>query len=136
MHEVRLRGGWLCEADESIGRTSIRLTLPAPPHDLPAGRLRLIRRFQRPPRIEDEPAGLRLRRVSGIRSITLNGRPLGPISPDRFEYDWPLGVLEPSNELVIVADPVAAGDTWGLVSLIFGGSAPEPADAPPAAPAG
>jgi hypothetical protein len=126
----------MCDADEAIGRVSIRLTLPAPLHDLPAGRLRLIRRFQRPPRITDEPAGLRLRHVPGIRSITFNGRPLGPISPHRSEYAWPLGILEPSNELVIVVEPAAAGDTWGLVSLFFGGSATGGDDGPTAAPGG
>ena len=123
MHEVRLRGGWVCGA--------ARLTLPAGPDVLPRGRLRLTRRFQRPPRIEEEPAALRLRGVPGIRSITLNGRPLGPISPDRDEYDWPLGVLQPTNELVIEADPAAGEAAWGRVTLVFGDPGPSETDAAP-----
>jgi hypothetical protein len=120
MHEVRLGGGWVCVAADASARASARLTLPAGPDAMPAGRLRLTRRFQRPPRSPDEPAALRLRRVPGILSITINGRPLGPISPDRDEYDWPLGVLEPGNELAIVAEPVAGPEGWGEVTLVFG----------------
>jgi hypothetical protein len=63
---------------------------------------------------------LRLSRCSGIRSVTLNGHPAGPTSPERSEFDLSLGHLAPRNELVIEAEPPREEAEWGDVSLIFG----------------
>jgi hypothetical protein len=118
-HEIRLRGGWECRPAGAPGRGPMRLTVPAPADSLPAGRLRLTRWFNRPPRAAGEPATLRLSACPGIHAVTHNGRPIGPISPDRADSDLPLGPLEPRNELAIEADPPLIADQWGLASLIF-----------------
>jgi hypothetical protein len=89
-----------------------------------------MRRFNRPPGIEDEPVHLRLRQVPGIRSVEFNGRPLGPISPKRTEFDLPLGPLEPRNELVIAAEPPGTEVDWGVISLVFGGAPPGAGEPP------
>ena len=132
-HEIRLRGGWKCEPTDGLGREPTRLTLPAPQRSLPAGELRLTRRFHRPPGIETHPVRLRLRRVSGIQSVLLNGLPIGPISPERSEFELTLGKLAPRNELVMLANPAAADDEWGVISLVFGGPEPGGEEAEPTA---
>lgn len=96
-----------------------RLTLPARPDSLPAGQFRLVRRFNRPPLVECGPVVLRVSQAPGIHSVLLNGRPIGPISPERPDFDLELGSLAPRNELVIEADPPGRGPEWGVVSLIF-----------------
>jgi hypothetical protein len=118
-HEIRLRGGWECAApDESTSGTT-RLTLPAPIDSLPAGRVRLTRRFNRPPRVESGPVVLRLLQAPGIRSVLLNGRPMGPISPACPDLELELGTLAPRNELVIEAEPRGPIPPWGAISLVF-----------------
>jgi hypothetical protein len=133
IHEIRLRGGWECAPANDLGSVATRLTLPVRADALPAGRLRLIRRFNRPPRIADEPVGLRLRQVPGIESVLFNGLPVGPISPDRAEFDLALGPLAPRNELLILAQPPGLADSWGVISLVFAGPPPGAADEPTAA---
>jgi hypothetical protein len=118
-HVIRLRGGWECASVESLGTGSIPLTLPARAESLPPGRLRLTRRFNRPPRVASAPVVLRLSRSRGIHSLAFNGRPIGPTSPDRSEFDLDLGDLAQRNELAIEAEPPREDTEWGLVSLIF-----------------
>jgi hypothetical protein len=134
IHEIRLRGGWECSPSEGVGPAPSRLTLPSRADSLPAGRLQLTRRFNRPPRIANHPVALRLRQVPGIESVLLNGLPVGPISPERSEFDLALGPLAPRNELVILAKPPGMGADWGVISLVFGGSWPVAGEPPPAAP--
>ncbi len=118
-HEIRLRGGWESAAPDDSPSGKARLTLPARLESLPAGRVRLVRRFNRPPRIECGAVVLRVSQAPGIRSVLLNGRRMGPISPERPDFDLELGSLAPRNELVIEADPPGGGPAWGVVSLIF-----------------
>ena len=117
---IRLRAGWECAAGDERGVTPSRLILPVRASTLPNGNLRLIRRFQCPPRIPDSMAILRLSRCPGISSIRLNGRPIGAVSSERSEIDVDLGHLGPRNELVIEANPPREDAEWGNVSLIFG----------------
>jgi hypothetical protein len=118
-HTIRLRGGWECAPVEAPDSGSTRLSLPARRESLPPGRLRLTRRFQRPPLAGDMTVLLRLSRCPGIRSITINGRPIGPTSPDRSEFGLSLPRLSPRNELVIEAEPPRSDAEWGAVSLDF-----------------
>lgn len=119
-HAIRLRGGWEClPLDRGEGR-SARVTLPAAIGLLPPGRLRLLRRFQRPPRAADAPVVLRVDRGAGILSVSLNGRPIGPASPGRAEFELRLPPLEPRNELVIDAEPPPGDVEWGAFCLVFG----------------
>jgi hypothetical protein len=120
VHEIRLRGGWECVSAAGIGASPMRLTLPIRGDALPSGRLRLNRRFNRPPRVADVPVELRMRNVPGIESVLLNGLALGPISPEHPELDLALGNLEPRNELVILANPPGDAVDWGFISLVFG----------------
>lgn len=118
-HEIRLRGSWECQPAGAPGERSTRLSLPSRADSFPAGRLRLTRWFNRPPRAPDEPAILRLAVCPGIHSVTLNGRPIGLTSPDRAESELSLGPLEPRNELAIEAEPPRVADEWGRISLVF-----------------
>jgi hypothetical protein len=62
---------------------------------------------------------LRLSRCPGIQSITINGRPISPTSPDRSEFGLSLPRLSPRNELVIEAEPPRSDVEWGAISLDF-----------------
>src|SRR5262245_1402835 len=104
IHIIRLRAGWECAAPGGAEARSIRLMLPARADSFPTGRLRLTRRFNRPPRATDATAVLRLSRCPGIRSVHLNGQPAGPTSPEQAEFALSLGPLASRNELVIEAD--------------------------------
>ncbi len=119
IHVIKLRGGWECDAPGGPGITSARRSLPVRAETLPAGRLRLTRRFNRPPREPGSTVLLRLSRCPGIHSLTYNGRPLHPISPDRSDFELGLGQLAASNELVIEAEPPRGEVEWGLISLVF-----------------
>ena len=119
IHIIRLRAGWECAAPRSAEARSIRLILPARAASFPTGRLRLTRRFSRPPRAPDATAVLRLSRCPGIHSVHLNGNPAGPTSPEEAEFALSLGHLAPRNELIIEADPPRADEEWGIISLIF-----------------
>jgi hypothetical protein len=134
IHEIRLHGGWECARADGPSSVGTRLTLPIRADSLPAGRLRLTRRFNRPPRIASGPVGLRLREVPGIEAVLINGLPVGPISPERAEFDLALGPLAPRNDLVILAQPPDSAAIWGVISLIFGGLPSDDGDAATAAP--
>jgi hypothetical protein len=118
-HEIHLRGGWEWAAAEGPPTGPARLTLPTRWARAASGRLRLTRRFQRPPRSPDNQVVLRLGRAPGIRAICINGQPLGPISPDLPGHEIMLGILAPRNELVLEIDPPRDGSDWGFISLVF-----------------
>ncbi len=118
-HEIRLRGGWACQSWGAPSAAPVRLTLPTRWSDSPRGRLRLSRRFQRPPLAPDEPAALRVQQSPGIRSITLNGRPVRTLPAGMDGFQVSLGGLEPRNELVLEVDPPADPADWGFISLVF-----------------
>jgi hypothetical protein len=127
-HEIQLRGGWEWDASDGPTAGPARLTLPTRWDPAAAGRLRLTRRFQRPPRRPDSQVVLRLGRAPGIRSILINGRPLGPISPELPGHEIALGTLAPRNELVLEIEPPRDDSDWGFISLVFRTSAAPPSD--------
>ena len=118
-HEIHLRRGWEWAASEGPETGPVRMTLPTRWDPAVAGLLRLTRRFQRPPRIPDSQVILRIGEAPGIRSIRINGQPLGPISPDLPGHEILLGNLAPRNELVLEIDPPRDGSDWGFISLLF-----------------
>jgi hypothetical protein len=118
-HEIRLRGGWECAPADGPSPGPTRLTLPVRADSLPTGRLRLTRRFNRPPRVECDSVILRLFQTPGIRSVRFNGLPAGPISPGCSELDLELRPLTARNELVLEAEPPFVGVDWGVISLLF-----------------
>lgn len=95
------------------------MTLPIRSDSLPAGRLRLTRRFNRPPRAPSASVVLRFAQTPGISSVTLNGLPIGTPSPGCSEFDLSLGPLEPTNELSIEVEVPRGEGEWGIVSLAF-----------------
>lgn len=118
-HEIHLRGGWELDPPDGTPTDPARLTLPTRwVSDAPV-RLRLTRRFQRPPGSPDSRVLLRISRSPGIRSIHMNGRPLGPFSLDLTGHETGLGPLAPRNELVLEIDPPRDGSEWGFISLVF-----------------
>jgi hypothetical protein len=118
-HEIHLRGGWEWAASDGPPTGPARLTLPTRWEPAAAGRLSLTRRFQRPPRSPDSRVVLRISRAPGIRSIHINGQPLGPLSPDLPGHEIVLDILAPRNELVLEIDPPRDGSDWGFISLVF-----------------
>jgi hypothetical protein len=118
-HEIHLRRGWEYAGSNDPLNARARLNLPTRWNSPAAGRLRLYRRFQRPPRMPDTTGVLRVRQSPGILAIFLNGRPIGPVSPEHAEHEIPLGVLDPRNELVLDVEPPTDGSEWGSISLIF-----------------
>lgn len=118
-YEIRLRGGWECRPWNDPSAASVRLALPTRWGDFPRERLRLSRRFQRPPQGPEEPAALVVRNSPGIRSITLNGAILGTLPPGTDSFEVPLGRLERGNELVLDVTPPADPAEWGFISLVF-----------------
>jgi hypothetical protein len=119
IHTIRLRGGWELVATGSPEGGFMRLTLPALADGLPPGRLRLTRRFNRPPRVVCAAVVLRLSQCPGIHSVVLNGRPFVAASPDRSEFELSHVQLASSNTLIIEAEPPREHAEWGVVSLIF-----------------
>ena len=120
-HTIRLRGGWECIAIDRGDAGPARLNLPAAGGSLPTGRLRLVRRFQRPPRAAGARSSCGCDRSSGILSLALNGHPIGPASPDRPKFEVNLPPLAPRNELVVEAEPPRGAADWGVFCLVFGG---------------
>jgi hypothetical protein len=118
-HEIHLRGGWEWAGSDGPPAGTARLTLPTRWDAAATGRLRLTRRFQRPPRRPESRVVLRIGCAPGIRSIVLNGRQFGPISPDLAGHEIVLGILASRNELVMEIDPPRDGLDWGFISLVF-----------------
>ena len=118
-HEIQLRRGWEYAGSSDRLMAPTRLTLPTRWSATAAGRLRLYRRFQRPPRISYTRVVLRLLQSPGIHAIFFNGQPIGPVSSEHAEHEISLGLLDPRNELVLDVEPPSDGSEWGTISLIF-----------------
>ena len=119
-HCIRLRGGWeCCPVDSSVSDT-YRLTLPTRWGSDRPRRLRLTRRFNRPPLDADCWIGLRLEQVAGIQALLLNGQPLACASPDESRYEIPLSSLPDRNLLVLEIEPPQSTDSGGAVSPEWG----------------
>jgi len=126
-HRIRLRGGWGCCAAGLPQADEQRVTLPIRWRPDGPGRLRLTRRFGRPPfEPEREVLVLRLDQVAGIYSILLNGQPVARVSPDRSQYEIQLEHGRDRNLLELELEPPLAGvdaagprAEWGLIALVI-----------------
>jgi hypothetical protein len=134
-HRIRLRGGWEVRAlDERPGEVK-RLTLPIRWDFERPRRLRLTRRFQRPPLQALSPLGSRpaghpelvlvLEDVPGIVSLELNGESTVYVSPEQTCYQVPLGRLPQRNQLELEIETPCANDRtggdvreWGSIALV------------------
>ena len=124
-HRIRLRGGWECQRD-GPGREAEgdRITLPVRWGASHPGRLRLSRRFGRPP---IDPTRqlllLELDRARGMQSLSLNGKALTDVSPEKSYYLIPLAEIEERNELVLEVEtgdaPDDAETDWGHFALVI-----------------
>ncbi len=80
-HRIRLRGGWECQSTSSEEEPPERITLPVRWDPGNPRRLRLTRRFGRPPvDLERQGLFLELAQARGIRSLLLNGKAQSGIS--------------------------------------------------------
>ncbi len=122
-HRIRLRGPWECEPLSGGPAPPRRVTMPCRWGDggLPgfAGRVRFVRRFGFPGRIDDyERVWLTFAGAEGTVAVSLNGQRLGGhegVGP--FEFDV-TGRLGPRNELAAeVEAPSDRGGLWGEVAL-------------------
>jgi hypothetical protein len=125
-HHIRLRGGWeLIDLDQS-GSSPVRVTLPLGSGGPHRRRVRLTRKFGRPPvDARTESIGLSLDHVPGLRGASLNGRPLAIQLPLVGGVEVAVDLPERS-ELVLEADLPAdppAGPPWGEVALLIRRSA-------------
>ena len=117
-HRIRLRGPWEYDAldvTKDQPSPSGRVTMPCPHWDGPPGRVRFLRRFGYPGRIDSyEHVWLTVAEVSGRADLILNGHRLAVAlgGPCEFEVT-PL--LEPRNRLEIPLD--AASGNLGEVAL-------------------
>ncbi|QEH36344.1 hypothetical protein OJF2_49050 [Aquisphaera giovannonii] len=125
-HRIRLRGGWDCIDPASGADVPVRLALPAPRDAFPARRVRLVRRFGRPPKETLEaggPAFLRLDRVPGLVGLSFNGAALDVGEGRGGSAEVPLPRLEERNvlELTVELDAEEAEDagSWGEVALVL-----------------
>lgn len=131
-HCIRLRGGWVGTNRDDPDASSFQIALPAHFDHNAIRRLRLSRRFQRPPLDHaTEALWLRLGQVPGLLSATLNDAPLllVPHASDLIEI--PLSDLPPRNLLVLDVDLPAQSDVeparpspWGEVALVIRSTAP------------
>jgi hypothetical protein len=125
-HLIRLRGGWTSRAAGAPDSEERRLDLPVGGGPLGPGRLILTRRFGRPPLTGERQFWLlRMDKVAGIRSATLNGQPLVLASGGATQYEISLPGLAERNVLVleietgeIGARPRDAELEWGLIALV------------------
>ena len=133
-HWIRLRGGWeAVDLDDPLAEP-IRMTLPVSWTGEEPRRLRLVRRFGRPPLdLLSESIWLRIDRVSGLYRLALNDREL-TISPAvNGPVEFPLGTILDRNELVLEAffEPAtraieAGTGIWGEIALVIRPRADEP----------
>jgi hypothetical protein len=135
-HRIRLRGGWDVRALDGIPGELSRLTLPIRWDFERPRRLRLTRRFQRPPLPVltlrgSHPAGqpelvLVLEDVPGIVSLELNGESPVHVGRERTCYEIPLGQLPQRNRLDLEIETPCAQDRtggdvpeWGSIALVI-----------------
>jgi hypothetical protein len=125
-HRIRLRGGWECQS-AGPAQEGDRITLPVRWGASHPARLRLSRRFGRPPiDTTRQLLLLELDRARGIQSLLLNGKALTAISPQKSYYLIPLAEIEERNLLAIeVETGEAANDStdaeqdWGHFALVI-----------------
>jgi hypothetical protein len=132
-HFIRLRGGWECCAMDAPNQVARRLTLPTVWSEGEAPRLRLTRRFGRPPLDRGcQALSLRLERVPGILSLELNGRSVVSLSPETSSYRIELDDLPARNVLLIEFERHGRcrGSTpesdWGEIALVISSVDPGP----------
>jgi hypothetical protein len=126
-HRIRLRGGWSCCAAGLRESQEERLTLPiAWGPDAPE-RLRLTRRFGRPPFDQDrESLVLELDQVAGIHALLLDGALIAGVLPERRHYEIRLDRSSERHTLVLEIeppkpelDPTGKLAEWGHVALVI-----------------
>jgi len=125
-HRIRLRGGWGCCAAGLPETDEHRVTLPMRWSPDGLGRMRLTRRFGRPPFDPDrELLILRLDQVAGIRSMLLNGQPVAGVAPERSFYELQINHSRDRNLLVLEVErplpgmeSAGASAEWGIVALV------------------
>ncbi|MFI5454260.1 MAG: hypothetical protein ACHRXM_02315 [Isosphaerales bacterium] len=125
-HRIRLRGGWGCCAAGLPDSDEQRVTLPIRWSPDGLGRMRLTRRFGRPPFDPDrELLILRLDQVAGIRCILLNGQPIAGVAPEKSLYELQIDHSRDRNLLVLeierplpCMESAGASAEWGIVALV------------------
>jgi hypothetical protein len=126
-HRIRLRGGWFCQSAFSAQEPLDRITLPIRWGPDRPRRLRLSRRFGRPPfDPEQQRLLLELDEARGIQSLLLNGTPLTMILPTKSYYLLPLTEIDDRNTLLIDVDTsqscgsLAEGSRdWGQIAILI-----------------
>jgi hypothetical protein len=126
-YHIRLRGGWECSDADSCESPVRRITLPISWTDDHKRRLRLARRFNRPPvDPQHQVLLLRLEEAPGIRSLTLNGQSAARVSPLESSHLIPLGGLPDRNLLVLEIELPGSREegesearAWGAISLVI-----------------
>jgi hypothetical protein len=125
-HRIRLRGGWGCCAAGLPATAEERVTLPIYWKLDGAGRVRLTRRFGRPPFDHDRQIlVLQLDQVAGIHSLLLNGQAVAGVSPEKRRYEIELDDSRDRNLLVLELEPPVPSSEeagthpeWGHVALV------------------
>ncbi|AMV36947.1 hypothetical protein [Planctomyces sp. SH-PL62] len=128
-HPIRLRAAWEGSDPEDPSSPPFRVSLPADwrafpwPSGRPPRRIRLSRRFGRPP--GSGPAAPRARFVldaaHGVRSIAFNGEPLRWREPSPGCLRAELPELAARNEIVVEIElPPAPASAWGEAAIVFG----------------
>src|SRR5262245_2522600 len=126
-HLIRLRGGWELIDLEGPCQAPARLVLPASRSVLTSRKVRLVRRFGRPPYDPSrETLLLSLHRVEGLHSLSLNGRSLTVQATGVETAELTLSDLNDRNELILhveLRDPSGASSTpsadWGEIALVI-----------------
>jgi hypothetical protein len=124
-HRIRLRGAWDCQNCSCPSEPAERITLPIRWDPGNPRRLRLSRRFGRPPPDSSRECFLELEEALGIHSLCLNGTTLAVVSPAKSYYLIPLPEIEQRNILVLEIDTGQAcqgapesDPDWGYVAIL------------------
>ena len=140
-HRIRLRGGWEARAIDPMLGAVDRLTLPIRWDVDRPRRLRLTRRFQRPPLEDPSHLGSRqagppelwllLEHVPGLLALELNGESPVCVWPEQTRYEIPLGRLPQRNQLVLEIETPRSNDRagsaapeWGSIALVIRSAGP------------
>ncbi len=125
-HRIRLRGGWECQSTASAEEPPERIALPVRWDPGNPRRLRLTRRFGRPPvDLERQTLLLELAQARGIHSLLLNGKAQSGVSASKSYYLIPLAEIDERNTLVLEVETaesaVGAGEgvqDWGQIAIL------------------
>ena len=126
-HRIRLRGGWVCQSALAEQGPPERITLPIRWDPANPRRLRLSRRFGRPPfDPERQSVLLELDEARGIHSLLLNGKALATISPAKSYYLLPLAEIAERNTLIIGVETgqscaalAEVSPDWGQIAILI-----------------